>query len=435
MASPVEVNFVQHLTQTESLRYIVEWDLPPDILPTEALREVHAYAISVWDAGGGIAAPSAEVVRQHFDNTLAEADVPIEEEAEHPVQAVVNELRGMFIQRQWANWVREAATKMADATVLTAPEILGDQIGKVLSFHSRITRVSEQIDLVRGIELQQMEYQRRVELRENGTIEGAVFGLPAIDAHTGGIKPGELAIFAAPPKTGKSWMLGIGALSHWRRGGEPVIFTLENSVAMGLDRLAILATGIDPHRFAQGQLNESEVQRLGQWHEEIASRENKFHLLQPERGKRTMEQMVRRGRAMGDALYIDQLTFVEPSPEWSRKQRWEQVGLTMHDCKSLITSGERIPCIMAHQINREGQKAAEKAGRLEMYHFAEGSEVERTADWGFGFWQSRAMRDVGFAWFQSLAARRADLIHWEIQWRPWMGLGSVRVRNEITLED
>lgn len=435
MATAIEINFIQCLTETPALRYIVEWDLPLDLLPTEALRTIHEYALNVWDASGGTAAPSADVVRQHFENLLAEHEVPVEEESTHPVESVVHDLRSMYIRRKWGDWVREAAGKMATADVQTAPEILDEQVGKVLAMQSRISRVSEQVDLARAAAIQQTEYERRVAMREAGTIEGAIFGLPVIDQHTGGIKPGELAVFAAPPKTGKSWMLLNGALHHWRRGGSPVIFTLENSVEMTLDRLAVLATGIDSRRFAHGELNDAEKDRLRLWHEEMTSRDNQFHILQPERGKRTMEQMVRRGRVIGDALYIDQLTFVESSPEWSRKQRWEQVGLTMHDCKALITSGDRIPCILAHQINREGQKAAEKAGRLEMYHLAEAAEVERTADWGFGLWQSRALRDSGFAWFQSLAARREDLIHWEIQWRPWMGLGQVRVRGPINLDD
>src|SRR5690606_32069603 len=103
-----------------------------------------------------------------------------------------------------------------------------------------------------------------------------------------------------------------------------------------------------------------------------------FWILQPEMGQRTIQHMVRRAETLGDAVIIDQLTFVEPNPGTERLSRTEQVGRILHMFKALISG--RMPGLLAHQINREGQKAAEKLGRLEMYHLAESAEVERTAD-------------------------------------------------------
>ena len=70
-------------------------------------------------------------------------------------------------------------------------------------------------------------------------------------------------------------------------------------------------------------------------------------------------------------LIIDQLTFIEPPDE--RAAPHIQIRDITHDLKTLISTGrDKMPCLLAHQINREGVKAADKVGYLEMYHLAEG---------------------------------------------------------------
>ena len=62
---------------------------------------------------------------------------------------------------------------------------------------------------------------------------------------------------------------------------------------------------------------------------------------------------------------------------------------------------------------------------------AEAAEVERTADWVFGLWQSRTMRDFNRCYLQTLASRREDLLDWSLIWRPWNG--EMRIEREIDL--
>lgn len=81
-----------------------------------------------------------------------------------------------------------------------------------------------------------------------------------------------------------------------------------------------------------------------------------------------------------------------------------------------------MPCILAHQINREGVKAAEKTGKFEMYMLAEGAEVERASDWVFSLYQSNMQREVFQATFQILASRREDVKAWEMDWRTPQGI-------------
>jgi hypothetical protein len=116
-----------------------------------------------------------------------------------------------------------------------------------------------------------------------------------------------------------------------------------------------------------------------------------------------------------DSLLIDQLSFLEVEDE--RAPRYLQIRELTHKLKSMISvSRDRMPCLLAHQINRDGVRSASKVGYLEMEHLAEGSEVERTADWVFGIHRSKAESGIGTAKFLTLASRREDVRHFNMSW-------------------
>ena len=62
-----------------------------------------------------------------------------------------------------------------------------------------------------------------------------------------------------------------------------------------------------------------------------------------------------------------------------------------------------------------------------MWHLAESAEIERTADWVFGIYQSEDERQVGRAKFQTLASRRQDLSHFLLAWE--LGEGNIAVQQ------
>lgn len=422
MATPYERALIQHLVLPDSLRVLVEEDLPDEMFPSEELRPVYRFAIDYWHGDPAESTcPSVDAVLLHFSSVLSEHEIDLTIEPEDTLDWAVTALKGAYIDRKWQPFVLDFSRKMQESTLIDKQAILDTSISELMSLQSSLFRSSERADLRTAMDRQLALYQDRVDLRASGQVQGLIFGMGLVDQHTAGIRAGELAVAAAGPKVGKSWALAWAAWNYWLAGGCPVLFTLENSVEMTLDRIACMVTAVDSRRWQRGECSDEEVERVRQWRDWLAGQERPFHVLQPEPGKRTIEQMVRRAKVEGDAVLIDQLTFVEVPRSAERKPRDQQVRDILHEGKALISSGVRIPCLIAHQINREGVKAAERTGRLAMYHLAESAEVERTADWVFGFWQSRALREVGRLWLQMLAARREDLVHWECAWRPWMG--------------
>lgn len=427
--------FVQHLVVPESLRVIVERDLPDDIFPEEMLRPLYRFAIDYWHTQSGDVAPSPEAMRLHFSNALAEHGIDLDIEPEDTLEWAIDVIQGSYIDRFWAQWVRESVSEMGDPNVdlLDKAPMLEKYVQQLMEIQSRFSRRSEKTDIGVGAKSALDLYDKRVANVGDMSIVGALFGLPQIDAHTGGIRPGEVAILSAPAKVGKSFSLLWGAYQYWKVGGRPVLFSLENSLEMTLDRLACMVLKIDSREWDEGVCSEEDIVRVRNWVDQLQhnERSDQFQILQPEQGKRTAEQLVRLAKTLGDALYLDQLTFVEVSVGMERRPRHEQVGDMMRIFKNGSMSGQRLSTVIAHQINRDGIEHARKTGFLLMEHLAESAEIERTADYVFGLWQSQALRDTGQALFQMLAARRRGNVHWVINWRPY--IGKIEVVNTFDL--
>jgi hypothetical protein len=179
---------------------------------------------------------------------------------------------------------------------------------------------------------------------------------------------------------------------------------------------------VDHDRYRRGLCVPEELERINIFLElRGESLRDGIRVVSPQRGERTVQWMTRHARTLGtQSLFVDQLTFVEPSHRSLRGP--EAIKDIMHELKEETSSGrDPMATLLAHQINREGMKAAKASGFLEMHMLAEGSEVERTADWVFGLYASQDERMAQMIKFQTLAARRAtELKTWRTAWRPWV---------------
>lgn len=425
------------LTDTDALETLVTIGLPIEAITEEAMRPVVEWAIEQYFVSGRTRAPSRAALLDTWGQVIDDARVELlpEDEDADTIEWAIDWLGSQWVHVQFQQWLRDAGTRMATADIHDRIPMLADVANEVFAISQNVQPRHMQIEAVEGFQRALSNYEARAV--EGHQSKGITFGtgLEAIDQHTYGIHPGELGILAAGPKTGKSFGLDKIAKDCWWLGEKTtVLYTLENSVDMTIDRIACLHLGIDARRWQRGQCTPEEVEKV-RWfvNDEMISKDRApFHVIMPEPGQRSMSAMVRQAQMLGvEALFIDQLTFVEHANP-GRKARNEIIRDHMHDLKSLISTGKQpIPCLMAHQINRDGMASARKTGYLMMEHLAESSEVERTADWVFSLYQSADARIAGEALFQVLAARREDLNAWNLIWQPSNGMVAVIGETEI----
>lgn len=432
MSSRPEVVLYSSLLDVDRLEYLAREGVDVQILPTAPMRPVVEWAVNYYFDSGCKQAPSEEALRLEWGSVLEAEEIelePVEDEYE-TTEWALKYLRSQYIHVGWQEWIKDATTEMASSFTDDRLEIFDKHAAELAEMRAKVRSRTAEATGATAFDDALRRYDER-RLRGDEPF-GMMLGLEHLDAHTNGIHPGELAILAAGPKTGKSWLLAKAVLHEWRRGRRAGLFTLENSVEMTIDRIVCLDAMVSYRDWQRGRCTEEEVHRIEMSRDALAEATGDLVVIMPPRGQRTVEFMTREAHMRGiESLAIDQLTFIEASTSRG-KQRWETVRDIMHDLKTEISTGQtKLPCLLAHQINREGVKAADKTGFLEMYMLAESSEVERTADWVFGVYRSQDERIAELAKLQVLAARREDVASWLMRYDP--GNGLIQTHREIAL--
>lgn len=424
---------IGYLVDPDALAVLAHEGMPEEAIPSEELRPVVRFALDYYFRSGLTKAPSEAVLKSEFGDELDDAEVDLATEPDESIEWAIDDLKAGYIHRQATTFNKTFAVAMAEASTGEKADVLNEAATELvslgLSMENRSTRTTLK-DAAPGI---LTSYEARAASR--GDFRGMGFGLSEIDNHIYGVHQGELAVFGAGPKTGKSFFMDWVALKEWERGRRVSLVTLENSVEMTLDRIACMATTTDANTWMRGEATEQEIDRVKTWLETIAASDNPLHVLQPDMGQRSVQQIVREAELReAESLLIDQLTFMELGDGPSdRRGKPEKIGEALHMLKGMISTGRRpIACLLNHQINREGVKAADKVGRLEMYHMAEGSEVERTADFVLGGYQSQDQRLSRQLQIQMLGARRVALLNWVLTWRPEVGI--IKIKHELEFE-
>lgn len=433
MTSQAEDVLYLSLTDTDALETLAVVGLELEAIPTEEMRPVVQWAIDRFFESGRTRAPSREALLETWGDHIEQAKVELlpEDEDSDTIRWAIDQLTSHFIHYQFQQFIKDAGMAMATAQVPDRREQLAIQADALFALSQRVQPRHMETEFGRGLERALAEYEGRA--LAGHAYRGILFDLPLVDEHTFGIHPGELAVVAGGPKMGKSFFVDHIAKGVWKSDDVVCLFTLENSVEMTLNRLVCMHFGIDPERWQKGECFPEEVEKV-RWfiNDELPKVEGLLHIISPEPGQRTVASMVRRAQILGaKGIIIDQTSHVE-HPDPGRKARHEIVSENLHLLKLLISStSQPMSAVIAHQINREGVKAAKKLGYLEMEHLAESSGTERVVDWAFGLYQGVDDRIAGEALLQVLASRRADIKAWKMVWQPSSGLVSTIRETQI----
>jgi replicative DNA helicase len=431
MTSHAEDVIFANLSDGRALEAMIREGLDISTMPTEAARPIVEWVMEEYYRTGRISAPSTATIREMWRDVLDDNEISLGDGTEtEPVETAISTLKSQHALFRVQAFQKTLARAMSDADPVDYTAIVDRHAAEFVDLSLLLARKAGITNGSTAVDDALRRYADRE--REGHQTIGMTFGIPEIDAHTFGIHPGELAVLAAGPKVGKSWFCAMVALHEAYMRRTTVLYTLENTTEMTWDRLICMAAKVPYRDFQRGTLSEADMEKIVNFFEFFSEAKSYLHIINPEMGKRTVQHMVREAQVREvQSLIIDQLTFIDTVKASSR---WEAMREITHELKALISTGrERIPCLLAHQINREGVKQAEKAKTLEMHHLAEGSEVERTADWVFGLYQTAVMREAQEVRFQILAARREDTKDWLMTWRPMVGL--VQVQTEYVKDD
>jgi replicative DNA helicase len=419
------------LTDPEAMAQLGKERPSPELLPTEQLRRVFEWALTYY--GTSRRAPTAEVLAERFGEMLQDLEVDPAAEVEDSVDYLLDQLRAQYVNRVAHELQHRGAMEISEA----APEdkvgvfqrLAGEMAAAALVLQPRTSL----LDFREAGAQFLADYDETAALPP-GELRGMGLGLVGVNAHTGGILDGEMNILAAPPKTWKSFFADMVAYQEWRRGRVTGLYTLENSIHTTQQRIACFALHIDLMRLQRGQLTQEERSLLEEWvNDELLKADVPLIIAQPDGELQTPQSVVAQARAHDvESLVIDQLTFLDPAKTRSGFKNHDDVRTVLRDLKRALTSGRRpLPCLLIHQINRQGEEAVERTGRLVARNMAESSETERVVDGAWGLHASADQRVARQATLQMLNHRRVPTRDFDLMVR--VNEGIIRERNTAAL--
>lgn len=429
--------FCGHLTSVDSLDVIAAEGFSNPIslavLPTELVRDITLWCLEYYFKNGRKVAPSKEAIEGFWADEMEAVGVEILDDIEtDSVEWAIEKLRA-----EYARWRAEELIKKISQEVAQARD--ADRVDAVMdSAHEFYllgqALISRRQESLAGDGLLE-SIRRHNEIAENGdAVSGMTFGMPMLDDHMLGVHPGELCIVAAFSGVGKSWMTLKPLIAEWKRGRRCVLFTLENDLDMTFDRMACVLAKVPYQDWQRGECDDAQVERVMKHASKIKESKHQPIVIMPQHGELDPVSLVRKARLLGaDSMIIDQLSHVDPVPGSKLAKRNEIFAHTTHVLSKSIKGREALPCLLMHQIKREGNDRARRTGRLVMDDMADTSQVEREATTVLAIYQSEVMKAAGQAQLQELKLRRGDTKTWEMSFR--VAVGDIRVMREVEPEE
>jgi replicative DNA helicase len=217
-----------------------------------------------------------------------------------------------------------------------------------------------------------------IDSRHTGAgVKGLSTGLDDVDAQTGGLHAGELAIVAARPSFGKtSYAIQLSAHAAVRLQ-KPVLFcSLEQSYTEIAERMLCQEGRVDSWPLRVGKVGAVERKRLSDAFERLHGGRMRIDDASAQSVLRigANARRMKHGGGLG-LIVVDYLQLVEP--ENRRDPRHEQVGLISRRLKQLARD-LAVPVLVLSQLNRSVEDRADGTPRLS--DLRESGEIEQNAD-------------------------------------------------------
>jgi replicative DNA helicase len=391
----LERKLLAHLVTPEAITEAWDAGVRAEQFEEPLNMAVWNFTVNYWQSAQRQSAPTPWVLGQEFSGyTLADT--------EEELGYLASLLKRRYLSNTLQDTLRRAAAdSMADPET-AAKNLLADAFTACEIAAPRLTR----LNMAETIDEFWADYTRG-EDSPQGT--GVPYGLDLLDAHTGGILPGELAVIGGFAKTGKT-MFGLHAVAQAvRRGYRPLVFTLEMGPWEIWKRLAAMYTGVSYDRISHRRCSEDEKDRLRQGLEELRTQHG-VQIECPEQGDRTVGALISRARQYGtDYLFIDQLSKMEAGHKtFTRKEEYASILRQLNI--AISRAGSEIPCLLAVQLRRE-------EGEPTIQSFADAAEVERDCDLALVLWRTRDLRSNGQMKLDIVAARRCDTLTLLLEWQ------------------
>lgn len=395
--SDAERLLLGRLTDAESVAEAWNCGVRPEHFEQPLYQAIWNFTTSYWEQSQRASVPTPWVLAEEFSGY-----VPAQSVAEE-IFELASLLRRRYVTNQLQEMMRRAAADSVTDPIRALSQLHVEAYTASEKSSPRLTRINM-------AETAEQRWESYLQSHENAPqLLGVPYGIDLLDAYTGGIHPGELAVVGAFAKTGKTWFLCNAAVAALRRGLRPVIFTLEVGLEDIQQRIDALHSGVSYNDIVRRRLDPTQKAALRATLDELT--QTGLAVERPDPGDRTVPALIARARQLGsDYVIIDQLSRLEAGHKtFSTKELRASVMSQLSI--EISRAGSQVPCLMAVQ-----QRRGEEDPSLES--FADAAEIEREVDMALGLYRNGELRRNGQMKCEILGSRRSDatafMLNWEL---------------------
>ena len=214
--------------------------------------------------------------------------------------------------------------------------------------------------------------------RTKGNVTGIATGFKDLDYQTSGFQPSDLILIAARPSMGKTaFVLNIAQYMAFRSDVTVAIFSLEMSKEQLVNRLLSMESGVDAQKLRNGNLTDSDWERLVEGAEGVAS----SHLIIDDTPGITLAELRSKCRKYKlenhlGIVMIDYLQLMSGGGRGS-DSRQQEISDISRGLKSLARE-LNVPVVALSQLSRAVEKRDDKRPMLS--DLRESGAIEQDAD-------------------------------------------------------
>lgn len=285
----------------------------------------------------------------------------------------------IVIERYKARQLQAAAAKIAD--LATSQGKIRDQIAQAQSLVMDLMSADDAPEVISMREALRPVFDE-MDARYNGKqAMGLEFGLPDLDKIIRGLRPGNLAVIAGRPGSGKT-VLGVNLAMYnaIRKGKKALIFSLEMSSAELAKRALSAESGIPQTHIETGDAlnHEDMIQSVTL----AVSRLSDSGVRMCDKGGLTLSRILSIARFQHradplDLIIIDYLGLINSDPGSRHQNRNQELGAVSRSLKALAKE-LNIPIVALAQLNRSIESRGETRPR--MSDLRDSGEIEQDAD-------------------------------------------------------
>lgn len=306
-----------------------------------------------------------------FRSQFPEFPLLVTTDVDHGVEAVEQ----AHLRYILSSTMREATSHLVDNDPEQAMSLLHSAMA---GFNSMTGAKSTNADALREYSPFLEEARRRVEASASLGYAGVTFGYETLNDRTGGLHPGDLAIWAARLGQGKTWMLCKVAAEAVMSGKKVVFVSLEQPRSQIVFRMHTLLSRALGYSIRHRDLMQGVNMDVGAYESFLMALPDHLpdssglYIADPTRGRAspyTLASLMERHDP--DLMLVDYLTLMQ-----TESDEWQGIAKLSKDTK-LVASQYGVPVLAAAQINREGDSGKRPPSAK---HLAQSDSIGQDAD-------------------------------------------------------